>query len=437
MRFGSEPVSEAAGALLAHSVQAGTRKLRKGLVLGAEEIAALQAAGITEVTTARLEPGDVAEDEAATQVARALVPDGQGVRITRPQNGRVNLLADRPGVLRLDVGAIHALNGIDPAITLATLPDNTRVSDGMMLATVKIIPYAVPGAAVARAAHGLGNAPVISVAPTVLHEAELVITRTPGFSDKLIDKGRRAVADRLAALGVRLLRDEVVPHETRAVAEALGRSTAPLVLVLGASATSDAGDVCPAGLVAAGGELTRFGMPVDPGNLLFLGRRGAAQVVGLPGCARSPALNGADWVLERLVCGIEVGDADIAAMGVGGLLKEIPVRPQPRTIAPVPRTDGQAAWCRAGQRRILTRTLADLSLRSLWQSRRFGKWTERSSQRASRSLRARCGWMAVSTSPRSTRDAYRAGPPMRVSSSSPRREADPMGPRWVAMARYT
>jgi len=340
VRFGPEPVAQAAGALLAHSVQAGARKLRKGLLLGAEEIAALRAADIDEVIVARLEPGDVAEDEAATQVARALVPDGHGVRITRPQNGRVNLLADRPGVLRLDVGAIHALNGIDPAITLATLPDNTRVSDGMMLATVKIIPYAVPGAAVARAAEALGNAPVIAVAPTVLHEAELVITRTPGFSDKLIDKGRRAVADRLAALGVRLLRDEVVPHETRAVAEALARSTAPLVLVLGASATSDAGDVCPAGLVSSGGELTRFGMPVDPGNLLFLGRRGAAQVVGLPGCARSPALNGADWVLERLVCGIEVGDADIAAMGVGGLLKEIPVRPQPRTIAPVPRTDG-------------------------------------------------------------------------------------------------
>ena len=77
-----------------------------------------------------------------------------------------------------------------------------------------------------------------------------------------------------------------------------------MVLILGASATSDAADVCPAGLVAAGGRLIRFGMPVDPGNLLFLGEQGGRPVVGLPGCARSPALNGADWVLERLAAGL-------------------------------------------------------------------------------------------------------------------------------------
>jgi molybdenum cofactor cytidylyltransferase len=71
-------------------------------------------------------------------------------------------------------------------------------------------------------------------------------------------------------------------------------------------------------------------MPVDPGNLLFHGHQGGRPVIGLPGCARSPALNGADWVLERLACGIDLTDADIAAMGVGGLLKEIPIRPQAR-----------------------------------------------------------------------------------------------------------
>ena len=71
-------------------------------------------------------------------------------------------------------------------------------------------------------------------------------------------------------------------------------------------------------------------MPVDPGNLLFLGQSGAQVVIGLPGCARSPALNGADWVLSRIACGLPVSGADIAAMGIGGLLKEIPTRPMPR-----------------------------------------------------------------------------------------------------------
>ena len=88
--------------------------------------------------------------------------------------------------------------------------------------------------------------------------------------------------------------------------------------------------MAPSAVRRAGGSVERFGMPVDPGNLLFLGQIGERPVIGLPGCARSPALNGADWVLSRVACGIAVSGEDIAAMGVGGLLKEIPTRPQPR-----------------------------------------------------------------------------------------------------------
>jgi molybdenum cofactor cytidylyltransferase len=71
-------------------------------------------------------------------------------------------------------------------------------------------------------------------------------------------------------------------------------------------------------------------MPVDPGNLLVLGEIGGAAVIGLPGCARSPKSNGFDWVLQRLLADLPVGYDEIAAMGVGGLLGEIPSRPQPR-----------------------------------------------------------------------------------------------------------
>jgi molybdenum cofactor cytidylyltransferase len=104
-----------------------------------------------------------------------------------------------------------------------------------------------------------------------------------------------------------------------------------MVLILTGSATSDRNDVGPAALIAAGGRLTRFGMPVDPGNLLFLGELAGRPVIGLPGCARSPKLNGADWVLERVACGLDPTTEDIAAMAVGGLLKEIPSRPEPRS----------------------------------------------------------------------------------------------------------
>ena len=112
--------------------------------------------------------------------------------------------------------------------------------------------------------------------------------------------------------------------------KALSEAPGEMVLILTGSATSDIADTAPAALVAAGGGVIHYGMPVDPGNLLFLGDLAGKPVIGLPGCARSPALNGADWVLERLICGISVSADDIMGWGVGGLLKEIPERGHPR-----------------------------------------------------------------------------------------------------------
>jgi molybdenum cofactor cytidylyltransferase len=145
----------------------------------------------------------------------------------------------------------------------------------------------------------------------------------------LLDKGAKAIRVRLESLNYELTDIATVDHTESAISEAL-TGIADLTLILGASATSDRADVAPAAVVHAGGKIERFGMPVDPGNLLFLGSIGKSDVVGLPGCARSPALNGVDWVLERLSAQLPVTSADIANMGVGGLLKEMTGRPHPR-----------------------------------------------------------------------------------------------------------
>ncbi len=337
MRFGPVHVAEAKGAVLAHSVSVGGARFKKGRVLTEADVAALAAGGLAEVVVARPELGDLSEDAAAVAVAAALVPhpDALGVTVSAPFTGRVNLFAAAPGLIRVDRAAVDALNAVDPAITLATVPDWARVTARQMVATVKIIPYAVPGAVVARALEGLAGA--VRVTPFRAGRAHLILTRTPGMKESLLAKGAEVVAARLRGIGLEMTEPVVVAHEMAAVAEALGALEDGMVLILGGSATSDAADVCPAAVLAAGGRLIRFGMPVDPGNLLFLGEQGGRRVVGLPGCARSPALNGADWVLERLAAGFDVTDADIAGMGVGGLLKEIPIRPQPRAgAAPAP-----------------------------------------------------------------------------------------------------
>src|SRR5262249_53818302 len=142
--------------------------------------------------------------------------------------------------------------------------------------------------------------------------------------------------ERIAALGGTTLcvahADHNAADVTRELGAALGKG-AEIVLITGASATVDRGDVVPAGIVAAGGFIDHFGMAVDPGNLLVVAHVGAVPVLVLPGCARSPKLNGVDWVMQRLAAGIPVMRRDIMAMGVGGLLVDTPSRPLPRESA--------------------------------------------------------------------------------------------------------
>jgi molybdenum cofactor cytidylyltransferase len=334
MEFGPVALKDAEGAILAHSVPLPDGRLRKGHVLDRAALAALAAAGYAQVTVARLAAGDMAEDAAATRLSAALVSDpaSQGLDLTPAVTGRVNLVARWPGLLEVDAAAILRLNRPCPEITLATLPHLARVEPGQMCGTVKIISYGLPGALIEQACTSVASP--LRVRPVVLKDASLILTQVPGEDPKLARKGRKAIELRLTRLGMTLAQVETVPHDEAAVAEALQRSTGAMVLILTGSATSDSHDTAPQGLRRAGGQVLRFGMPVDPGNLLFLGTLGPRPVIGLPGCARSPALNGADWVLERLACGIVVSSEDIAAMGVGGLLKDIPARGRLRDAGP-------------------------------------------------------------------------------------------------------
>lgn len=326
MKFGPVAVAQAQGAVLAHSVALKSGRLRKGRVLNVDDIAALTEAGHDMVIVAALDPDDVAEDQAAQRLAQAVLGDGVGLDTTAPFTGRVNLLAQGAGVVELDRSALEAINAVHPMITIATVPPWQQMGPGGMVATIKIISYAVPSGELNRAIVAAGTGAITLRVP-VLSDATLIITEIP---KGVGDKGRKAIEGRLRALGVGLSDVIMVPHQTEALAKALATAQTELILILTGSATSDIEDVAPAAVRLAGGEIARFGMPVDPGNLLFLGEIAGKKVIGLPGCARSPALNGADWVLSRVICGVPVTSADISAMGVGGLLKEIPTRPQPR-----------------------------------------------------------------------------------------------------------
>jgi molybdenum cofactor cytidylyltransferase len=333
MKFGAVPVAEALGATAVHSIRTGSLVLKKGTLIRAEEIAALQAAGVKEIVVSRLEPGDVSEDEAAADIAAAL--KGDGVRLDRAFTGRCNLFADRAGVLVVDRDAIDRLNRVDEAVTAATLAAYKPVVEGEMIATVKIIPFAVTAAARDKALAEASRAkPVIRVAPYTIKKVGIVSTLLPGLAPKVIDKTLKITEARIAPAGATIVAEKRVPHDQAALAKAIAEvraAGAELVIVFGASAIADRRDVIPMAIETAGGEIEHFGMPVDPGNLMLVGRIDGEPIVGAPGCARSPKENGFDWILMRLLAGLAVTRSDITGMGVGGLLMEIVTRPQPRT----------------------------------------------------------------------------------------------------------
>lgn len=330
MKFGPVSPREAEGATAVHTIRQGALVLKKGTMIGPKEVSALETAGIEKVVVARLEPGDVSEDEAAARIAAAVA--GEGVRVDRAFTGRSNLFSEAAGVLVVDKDAIDALNRVDEAITFATLPAYKPVVEGEMIATVKIIPFAV-GERALDAALSIATRPFVQVAPYKVRNVGIVSTLLPGLANKVVEKTLRITEQRLAPAGASIVAERRVPHEQGALTKALQEVLAEgveLVVVFGASAIADRRDVIPAAVEAVGGRIEHFGMPVDPGNLMMIGTARDRPVLGAPGCARSPKENGFDWVLMRLLAGLPVTRDDVTGYGVGGLLMEIVTRPQPR-----------------------------------------------------------------------------------------------------------
>jgi len=327
MEFGPIPTMNALGAILAHSVQIEGRRLRKGVRLEQSHLDQLRAAGQSEVTVARLGRDDIHEDDAALALAQALVPDEAAahLRLGLVGTGRCNIFATAPGVVQINAEAIDALNAIHPMITVSTVPQLHRMERGGMVATVKIIAYGVPEAALEQTQ--MAGQGALHLATAQIQRASYIETT---LAAPIASKGAEVNRGRVEALGAVMTDPVYCSHDIPALALSLRQSDGDMIMILTASATSDLRDTAPEAVRQAGGTIAHFGMPVDPGNLLFLGELNGKPVIGLPGCARSPALNGADWVLERLICGIPVSAQDIMGMGVGGLLKEIPTRPQPR-----------------------------------------------------------------------------------------------------------
>lgn len=328
MIFGEFRCEEAAGVTLAHTLNLGEKTLRKGRVLTEQDVALLRQAGIASVTGARMEADDLDENAAATAIAALLV--GPNTETRRPYTGRCNVHASTRGVLRVDTARIDALNELGEAIAVGTLPDYALARHGQVLATIKIIPFAVSRELVERCRAIAAGGPLLRLAPLAPRRAALIMGELPGMKENVFRGTVTATRNRLEGLGSRLALVLRCRHERGAYEARLREALAAgcdLLLVAGATVTKDRLDTVPAAVTALGGAVDHFGMPVEPGNMLLLAHVKEVPVLVLPGCARSRRSNGLDWVLQRLVAGLPIGRAEIMRMGVGGLIRS-PLEPE-------------------------------------------------------------------------------------------------------------
>ncbi len=337
VKFGPIPLEQAAGKILAHAILGtdGHKLLNKGHVLTPIDLEALAALLYETITVAALDPTDLNENQGAQRVGASLT--GPGLRLQAPGVGRGNLLATADGPLRINVPALNQINAIDEGITVATLREHTLVHAGQLIALVKIIPFGVGGSAVADVeATAREYAPILSVRALRACSAALIVSGPASAKERLLPAFTEPTRIRLERLGSRLDAVSYVPHQIAEIAAALAEQRAAerdLVILAGVSAIMDRDDVTPQAVRAAGGTVSHFGVPVDPGSLLMLGYLDAMPVIGAPGCAKSLQTNVIDWILPRLLAGERLTRADLILMGHGGLLDDISDRPMPRRNA--------------------------------------------------------------------------------------------------------
>jgi molybdenum cofactor cytidylyltransferase len=337
MRFGPVPLDEAVGKLLGHNVAGsdGRPALRKGRPLTAADVALLRSLGRSAVYVAEPANDDLDEDTAAIRVAQAAM--GPGLRLRGPGVGRANLLATHAGVFRVDLSRLLRFNECE-GLTIAALRAHTPVREGQVVATVKVIPFAVPGPVVAAAEEiAAAGEPLLRVDPLGPRAVSLVLSGSASARERLTRDFEPPLRSRLEALGASLRALAFVALDddggeaalTEALLGQVGQG-AEMILLAGETAIVDRHDIAPRAIERAGGEVVAFGAPVDPGNLLLLAYLGTVPILGAPGCARSTKANVVDLVLPRLLAGDRLGRADIAALGHGGLLEDWPERPNPR-----------------------------------------------------------------------------------------------------------
>jgi hypothetical protein len=316
----SATADELVGTVLCHDVRDGAGKIvrAKGATLDSEGAVAVLAAPWEEIHVLALDPGDLHEEQAGARLASAVV--GDGVEVKGYTGGQWALAATRRGLLRVDVKALAEVNAHGP-ISVFTLFDGQPVEAGEVVARAKVTPLVVAETtlqaveATARRAGGV-------MGVKAFRPLTVGVVARERLDDKQRVRFETALRQKIDWAGGALLPVRyagAAPQSVVAELTALDQAGGDLLIVAGASAL-DPLDPVFGGLQLMGASMERHGAPAHPGSLLWVARFRGKGILGMPTCGMFSQATTFDLVLPRVFAGEPVGNAEIAALGHGGLL---------------------------------------------------------------------------------------------------------------------
>lgn len=345
MKFGTIPVQQAEGKIFAHNIAGtdGRNAFRKGKTITNKDIDRLTKMGYQSVYAAELETGDVDENGAARQIASAAVggtdavegtniaastaASTSGLRLQGHSEGRVNLIAQYYGLLRVNEASLEQVN-VYEGIAFATLRSFSLVRPGQRVATVKIIPYAISRSVLEDVLRTALEHPLIQVKALRPRRVGIIYIGSEMARERVLKTFGPALHRRVAALESTIETETYLcltgQEDERALADMLRRQIeqgAEILLMASETSTMDLNDIIPCSVRALGGQITCVGAPIEPGNLVMLAYLGAVPLLNLPGCIRTPSPTLVDQILAALLAGERLSRADITRLGHGGLIE--------------------------------------------------------------------------------------------------------------------
>lgn len=318
------PVQQAVGTVLAHDVTRivpGREKgpaFRKGHIIREQDIDALLDMGKAHVFVLELGSGRLHEDTAALRLATAAA--GPGLKLSLPSEGRINLTAERSGLLKVDDQALARLNSIEE-IVFATLHGNHRVQAGQPVAGTRVVPLVIAESKI-EAAEALcrQNAPLIQVKPFQALKVGMVTTGNEVYHGRVRDQFGPVVNRKVEELGSRVFQQifvaDDIQKEVAAIRTLIDAGAQMVVLTGGMSVDPD--DRSADAIRASGARVVTYGSPTFPGAMFMLAYLDGVPLLGLPGCIMYHKTSIFDLIVPRLLAGETVSRADIVRLGHGG-----------------------------------------------------------------------------------------------------------------------